>query len=164
MLVPLTERDIRLAAGNALERRIEWLREGRKERYETAGARGLGVDFVGCLGELAVAKVLDRFPGGFSARGRDDVRSVEVRSVDQAGAALQVYPNDSDSAVLVLAYVGDVFREGVRLIGWIYGADAKVGRYWDASHKRAAYLVPQMVLEPAASLAGFLSREDGSHG
>lgn len=164
MLVPLTERDIRLAAGNALERRLEWLREGRKERYESAGARGLGSDFVGCLGELAVAKVLDRFPVGFTGRGLEDVRNVEVRTVDQAGAALQVYPNDSDTAVLVLAYVGDVIREGVRLIGWIYGADAKVGRYWDASHKRAAFLIPQMVLEPAASLAGFLSREDDFDG
>ena len=160
MLVALSERDIRQAAGNALERRLEWLREGRAERYESAGAAGLGADFVGCLGEYAVAKWLDRFPFGVTGRGGADVRGVEVRSIDKPGAALQVYPNDPDGSVFVLAYVGNPFIDGgVRIVGWIYGADAKHGRYWDASHKRAAFLVPQMVLEPAASLAGFLSPE-----
>jgi hypothetical protein len=158
MLLPLSERDIRQAAGNALERRLEWLREGRKERYETAGPRGLGADFVGCLGEYAVAKWLDRFPGGFTVRGGADVQGVEVRTIDQVGAALQVYQADA-AAVFVLAYVGDVFRDGVRVVGWTTAATAKDSRYWDASHKRPAFLVPQMVLEPAASLAGFLSPE-----
>ena len=159
MLVPLSERDIRQAAGNALERRLEWLREGRAERYETAGPRGLGADFVGCLGEMAVAKWLDRFPYGFSARGGADVHGVEVRTIDQEHAALQVYPSDSDAAVFVLAFVGNVFRDGVRVVGWVTAATAKDHRYWDASHKRPAFLVPQMVLEPAASLAGFLATE-----
>jgi hypothetical protein len=160
MLIPLSERDIRQAAGNALERRLEWLREGRAERYESAGAAGLGADFVGCLGEYAVAKWLDRFPFGFSGRGGADVRGVEVRSIDKPGAALQVYPSDPDNAVFVLAFVGDVFREGVRIVGWLPAAECKRLTHWRTEYKRAAYMVPQTYLEPAASLAGFLSPED----
>lgn len=159
MLVPLSERDIRLAAGNALERRLEWLREGRAERYETAGPRGLGADFVGCLGELAVAKWLDRYPGGFTGRGLADVQGVEVRTIDKVGAALQVYREDSPGSVFVLAFVGNVYGDGVRIVGWISGAAAMDARHWRTEYKRGAYMVPQTYLEPAASLAGFLSLE-----
>jgi hypothetical protein len=154
MLQPLSERDIRLAACNALERRIEWLRDGRTERFDTVGVSGLGRDWLGCLGELAVAKWLGRYPGGFSVRGAGDLVGVEVRTIEKRGAALQVYREDPDCAAFVLAYAGDVLRDGVDLLGWIPGAEAKDGRFWDASHRAPAFLVPQMYLRPMAEWFG----------
>lgn len=158
MLVRLSEREVRLAAGNAVERRIERLRSGGLERYETAGARGLGADFLGCLGELAVAKFLGRYPLGFAAAGMPDVAGIEVRAIDRAGAALQVYPSDDAAAVCLLACVGNVLGEGVRLIGWIECGAAQDVRFWDDSYARGVYLVPQVALRPVGELSEFLSK------
>jgi hypothetical protein len=158
MLVRLSEREIRMAAGNAVERRMDRLRSGQGERYEPAGARGLGSDFIGCLGELAVAKFLGRYPLGFVEPGSPDVAGVEVRTIDRAGAALQVYPSDDAAAACVLACVGDVFREGVRLIGWIECRAAQDVRFWSDSYARGVFLVPQLALRPVGELPGFLSK------
>jgi hypothetical protein len=156
MRVKLFDREVRLAACAALERRLEWMREGRAERYESAGARGLGADFVGCLAEVAVSKWLGRYAHGLGYRAAQDVERVEVRAIDQRGHALPVYPRDPDDAAFVLAFVGDVYREGVEVVGWLPGSECKSSRFWDASHKAAAYLVPQAYLRPAVDLVPFL--------
>jgi hypothetical protein len=89
-----------------------------------------------------------------SRRGAGDLVGVEVRTIEKRGAALQVYREDPDCAAFVLAYAGDVLRDGVDLLGWIPGAEAKDGRFWDASHRAPAFLVPQMYLRPMAEWFG----------
>lgn len=154
--VVLTDRDIRQALQNAGDRRLEWLREGRPERYETGAATAVGRDFLGCLGEWGLAKWLGVFPGGFSAAGAGDVGRCEVRAIEGREHSLFAYPNDADDRAIVLALVGNPYWSGVCLLGWIPAVQAKQPVYWDATLKAPAWRVPQSALWPMGDLVAWL--------
>jgi len=157
--VVMTERDIRQAAANAVERRIERMRGGAGERYAPQGAKGLGVDFLGALGEFAVAKYLGLFPSGYSQAGASDVGPFEVRTVESAALNLLIYPQES--APVVLAVVANPFREPVTLAGWGPAGELKRPEYWRTDGHRPAFWVPPAALRPMDELRAALERGAG---
>lgn len=152
-LVPLTEREVRLAGHHAVDRRVERLIDRQNDRVGGCVSDGIAGDFAGVLGEMAFAKWLDRYPTGIGAAGAGDVgRWFEVRTVTTAGAALQVYQKDRQQAH-VLAQVGNPL-EGVQLVGWLHPEQELGADWWKpCSGQRAdCYLVPRVFLKPMAEL------------
>ena len=85
-----------------------------------------------------------------------DVGHIQVRSTNHDAGHLIVRDNDSANEMFVLM-VGKY--ASWRLAGWMFGMDAKVGRYWRKGEngEASAFWVPQPDLNPMSDLEFRLS-------
>lgn len=144
--VVLTDYEIRQAAHAGVDRQVQALVKGLPDRHGFQGS-GWDVHIDGALGELAVAKALNRFwsasVGTFKTGG--DVGSIQVRCRSRHDYELLVRDTDPDDAAFILV-TGRA--PTFRVHGWIYGRDAKRPE-WRQTHgnRPPAYFVPHSALQ-----------------
>jgi hypothetical protein len=151
--VKLTWPEIMMAHYVASQRQVQNIMTGAKHKYGFEGD-GEQTHARGCIGELAVAKVFNRFwSGSVGNRKVADVGvKLEVRTVDTPYKCLMMHDDDKDDSPYILADATDL--PFVRLVGWKLGRDCKQKHYWEekANNKRPAYFVPREDLEPMERL------------
>jgi len=86
------------------------------------------MDINGAHAELAVAKAYNVYWNPSVRIGKaTDVGRVQVRSTSRANGRLIKRPNDSDDDIFLLVHCK---RPKFQLIGWLYGREAKVERFY----------------------------------
>jgi hypothetical protein len=150
--ITLTHAEMRNAAIAGVLRQADNMADGLYNAYgldETNWGEQFRTHLVGYCAEQAVAKFLHIY-ASTGERGESDVGAYQVRYAGKAHYSLIVHPDDDDTAPYVLV-VGGPYT--FNLIGWIWGADAKQGRFWsDPAGGRAAYFVPQGELYPLSEM------------
>lgn len=155
--VHLSSTEIIFASLNASFRRVCNRARGRRPANGlTVETQTWDFDIHGAIGELALAKAMDRYPHlDASAPGRhgDLPRThLECRHTVHHHGHLCLYPGDDDSKPFVL-----VTGEPPQFIvqGWIYAREGKLRCYWierDPRFKRPCYAVPQTQLRSTDTL------------
>lgn len=153
VIVELSWRDVHMAGGVAVSRTVDNLSKGRKDAHGLV-YDGLGIEqhWLGTIGEIAVAKHIDRYWDPLRL-GVVDVGSVEVRTVDAAHKRLMLHESDRDDLPWVSALVERLRLPRVTLRGWILGKDGKNSEYWlDPTGARPAFFIPTNRLLPMGAL------------
>lgn len=130
----------------ASERKLQDLYGGRGDWFDSLRRHVLGA-----MGELAVARVTNRYWDGSvnTFRSSGDVGHWQVRTRENPRYELIVRPDDPDDARFYLArMVTDVPRPRLQVVGSLMGRDAKKDE-WLKSYGpgRPAYFVPDDALE-----------------
>lgn len=105
---------------------------------------------MGCMAEAAVAQHLGiPYEGTVNTfHCEPDVGAFDVRATDRPDGCLIIRDNDPASYPYVLA-VCDGYTPVVRLVGWMYGRDARQRRWLRNPHgRRPCWMVPQQFLHP----------------
>lgn len=149
--VQLSLAEITSTAVAGVMRQVSAIKHSRKQRHGCKGSWGVHIE--GVLGELAVAKALNRYwSGNRLAPATGDVgEGIEVRTTAHENGRLILHPTDPGESVFILV----TGKDGLyRLRGWIYGKDGKDERYWSdvAGNGRWAFFVPQGDLRPLSEL------------
>lgn len=152
MTVRLTAYELMQAATAGCLRQISALVKNLPDKHGFAGL-GWSEHIEGACGEMAVAKVVNRYVSGsvntFKVGG-DIGGTIQVRTRSRHDYELIVRPDDRSEDVFVLV-TGRAPEYEVR--GWIRGEQAKRPD-WLASHggRAPAYFVPASALQDVASL------------
>lgn len=162
-IVLTTWHEVAMGGKVAVSRKVGNLVKKRQEAYGAGDYSGLGVDmdWLGIMGEIAVAKYLDTYwPGLGLEFGAIDAGVAEVRAVDNDDHRLIVHPKDRDNAPFVSALVVRSALPLVTLRGWMMGRDAKQPEFWsDPTGKgRPAFFPPNKMLRPMPDLLEFLHK------
>ena len=145
--VTLTESEMLTAALIGCRRQIGALLENRTPSAAFRGA-SWEIHIQGAAGELAFARFRNLFWSGSigTYRRGGDVGDIQIRTRSQPHYDLIVRDGDRDDDVFVLV-VGIIPR--FRIIGWIYGRDAKQPQYRkEYGGRPSAFFVPQSALRP----------------
>lgn len=150
-------------------------RENRKNK-ENDGAvatekSSLGVDIEGAVGEKAVSKYLNlNWSGDFKSHAEwlewrktgHDVCDFEVKTTSYKTGKLLVQSKNDDNSPYILVIVpknlvellifGEPVEIPVRLMGWLYGRDAKKEEFWMTEWRRPCFAVPQKKLNSLDTL------------
>jgi hypothetical protein len=157
IVVRLTWAEVLFASQAAAMRRVSAMKRKRKQYYGGGPSADVlwQIDNVACLGEMALAKHLDKFWSG----SIDDVEAADVgtfyqvRATEYPTGRLRLHPEDKDHMPYVLAIVRD---NVVTLVGWLYARDGKQQEYWTNPQRnrpeRFAFFVPAEKLHDMASL------------
>ena len=157
--VELTAREMIQGAFVGLMRQVENLRRGRQDAHGANSVNGWQLHIEGALGEMAVAKVVDRYWSGAHGFRECDVGKYEVRTRSKHHYELIVHPDDADEARFILVTGGNGYYV---LRGWILGDSAKREEWWkDPAGGRAASFVPQSGLNPIAEILATEGRGNG---
>ena len=137
--VRLTFTEIIIAATLGVMRRVSAMKNGRVQVNggTDKGGKDWQSHIVGCLGEMAVAKALDRFWSATVGHiDRGDIGEdyeVRTRDVDRKGPDLVLTPRDKDDVPYILAHV-NYPTEGrapvFRLLGWYTTTEGRVDKYF----------------------------------
>lgn len=151
MKIDLTPGEILQGAMIGVLRQCQNLQKNRPDRYggEKMGAWQIHIE--GALGEMAVAKALNKYwSGNLGNLDAPDVSRLQVRTTQGENNRLIVHPTDPDDDWFVLV----IGKNGVyELKGCIKGIDAKREQFWrDPEGGRPAYFVPQQALAPLTVL------------
>jgi hypothetical protein len=153
-IVSLTWPEIYLCSSVAAMRIIANIRDRRQPRFGAANGEGsYEIQWIGCLGEMAVAKHCNLFWGGSVGdfKAVDVGGKVQVRACSRADRRLILHHEDDDARPFVLAIVNDL--PNVTLRGWLLAGDGKQQNYWeDPVGGRPAFFVPQTCLRPMDEL------------
>ncbi len=149
--VVLDSYEMRQAAQAGVERHIESVSNGRRDRYGMSDVFGWQHHIEGAMGELAVAKVLDLYWNyGVNVFKGPDVGDLQVRTTHRDTGNLLLHEADSPTARYVLV-TGINGHYVVR--GWISGWVGKQRKYWgEPQPGRPCYMVPQSALMPIGKL------------
>lgn len=152
MIYEATWSELMLGAVVGVMRRVSALKRSRSTAYGAGGdiVEPWQVDIEGAIGELIVAKQLDRYWHALAANG--DVRrewpdvgtNIQVRSTTRLDGALIVHPSDADDHIF---YLVRGCAPSYQIVGWIAGRDAKQDCWWRDDVRVPAYFVPEMALE-----------------
>jgi hypothetical protein len=157
IIVTLTWSEVLFAAQAASMRRVQGMKYNRAQCYGGGpSADSLWqIDSIACLGEMALAKHLDRFWSASigDVTAADIGTFYQVRATEWASGRLMLHPPDKDHQPYVLARV----RENiVTLVGWVYGREGKRQEYWTNPQanrpERFAYFVPNDALHDMADI------------
>lgn len=143
--ITLTPEECRLAIVVGTERNLGNVLQGRQHRHGYAGG-GWSIHIEGAAAELAYSKFRDRYWTGALADSpvhTGDVGLVEIRSTARPDGALIIHRTDHDERPYVLV-TGRM--PTVRLVGWLYGAEAKRDEFWRTDTGRPAFFAPQSEL------------------
>jgi hypothetical protein len=159
VIIELDESDILFAWSNAGHRRASAIGAKRTHahRYDGGPYGSLMINYIGSLGEIAVAKAYNRFWSGTVGSISDkDVGPWQVRTTQLPGGRLPLHEGDADADRFFLV---TVTLEGVATIrGWCWGHEGKLREYWDDKIREACYMVPQSALHaPPPSFRARLS-------
>lgn len=154
--VTLTSVETQQAAMVGALRHIEATKRGLSNRFGADPDNGWTLNIEGAAGELAVARVLDRYwgmPVNTFRRG-GDVGQLQVRTRSRHHYELIVRSADRDTDIFILVTGRAPW---FRVHGFMVGADAKRPA-WMQRHagRPAAYFVPQAALRPIEDLSDFL--------
>lgn len=143
--VQLTWAEITAAAILGVMRQVTNLRDGRKQRYGAEESGGFEYHVVGCIGEAAIAKLLNKFWLGNLGDLRHDVGDVQVRARAAPSGCLLLHDNDSDHSQFYFVLC-DKLPE-CRIYGPVIAGDCKRKEWWETKTGRPAYFVPIEELE-----------------
>lgn len=145
--IRLDENQLRLAALVASSRHAQDVARAYKEAH---GATGNSLDsgYVGCVGEIAVAKHYNLFwDGALGKLNAPDVGILQVRASALPNPSLLLHPKDKDKEPFISARVRG---RDVDLLGWVYAFEGKKEEFWRTSTGRPAYFVRS--LRPMSTL------------
>lgn len=154
MEIRLSWFEVHLASEIGCRRHLAALQAGLPDRHGAdRDDDGWTKHVEGAAGEMAVAKALNLYYDGSVNTFRDgaDVgHQIQVRTRSKAHYELLVREGDADLAPYVLVTGRS---PAFRIVGWMYGADAKQDA-WRKAHggRDAAYFVPQAALYPIEEL------------
>lgn len=147
--VQLTWPEVLVGATIGVQRQLEALMQGRPDRHGFDGENGWTVHIEGACGELAVARVIDRYWAATVNTfkdGGDIDRKVQVRTRSKHHYELLIRPDDGDDDVFVLVTGRAPMY---RVVGWILGRDAKQAAFLqEYGNRPKAYFVPHAALSP----------------
>ncbi|MCP4599215.1 MAG: hypothetical protein GY847_01535 [Proteobacteria bacterium] len=158
-----------LAHGKAIgrKRHEDNVRNGLKHKWNANPEMGKEYHRQGGISEKATAVHYGiPWTGNLGDFKATDCGPLEVRGTIYHNGCLRVHPEDRDEAPFLLAIVGgqnSPFEEYVRLVGWLFGREAKQQRWWyrKVPHRPKAFWVPQECLRPMDSLDLDMIIEDG---
>ena len=136
-----------MAATIGVQRQLEALRAKLPDRHGYTGS-GWSEHVEGSAGELAVAKLFNKFWGGATNvfRTKGDVGEIEVRTRSEHSYELILRPDDHDDKHYVLV-TGRA--PNFRVHGYVLGRIGKRPEFLQTHGNRpAAYFVPQACLCP----------------
>ena len=129
--IHLTPNEVAAAANHATIRRLGHLNGASKDRHrlpERDSRRDdLDNDVQSCAAELAFAKYIGEYWGGITEKWAPDTKWGEVRWVRENHHGLIINPDDDDRRRFVLM---DGFAPDFRIVGWMYGYEAKQKGQW----------------------------------
>lgn len=145
--VRLTQFEMELAAIVGCRRQIENLYKNRPDAYGADVEKGWQSHVEGAAGEMAVAKLANKFwSGSMGDLKADDVGRAQVRTRSRHDYELILHPRDADDRAFILV-TGLAPTFTIR--GWIFAREGKRQEYWrDPAGGRAAFFVPQSALRP----------------
>ena len=152
MKVDLSYSEILSAVNIAGQMQVQNMMQGRKPRYGAPSNFGTATALclVGLIGELAVAKAMNKFwMGNIGHHGTTDVggqNGFEVRTFEDENKNLILHPHDADEKKFVAASVQNLPQ--VNLIGWCYGHEGKHPLFWQEFTGRPCYFMPKRALRP----------------
>ena len=145
IVVELTKDELFDGVRTGIRRNLQNILRGRKHRWSAQDVSAWDSHINGALGELCVAKALNREWTGKPVvlhGAKNDVDGVEVRTTTYAAGKLLIHPDDQDDTPYIL-----VTGYGLSWIlrGWILGRDAKQQKWYRDvnNNRRFAYFVPQ---------------------
>ena len=145
MLVELTPAEVLQGAQAGIMRQTKNIHQKLKPAYGASTENDWQLHVEGCLGEMVVAKYLNRFwQGAVGVPHHGDIGRLEVRTSNRETARLIVHDRDLSDSIFILV----TGRNGsYNIRGWIRGEEAKQSRFWkDPVGGRPAYFVPQSEL------------------
>jgi hypothetical protein len=113
----------------------------RPEHYEET--RSWDQEIESCMAEIAVSRWRNRYWSGGHFNGRDagrDAGNAQVRWTSHDGGHLIVYPEDGDDDAFVFVTGRS---PSMRIVGWMYGREAKTDPYWRTDVRCPSWWVPQ---------------------
>lgn len=134
-------------------RKIECIKQGKKDAHGAHYERDWSIDIEGAIAEVAAAKALGMFwPGGINTWKKPDLGSnIQVRySQSEDDPHMVIRPDDNDDEIYVLVSPGDAQNEYI-VHGWMRGYEAKAHEEW-VSH---AYGRPKCWRVPAHMMKSF---------
>lgn len=148
MLVLLEDHEVMQATIAAMQMQLMNTRNNAQPTYGAPKKihQALSLSIVGMLGEVAVAKALNKYwTGNIGNYKAKDVDSYQVRT--SAHDSLRVSKRDADNDTFILVVAGNNFTFNVA--GWAYGRDVKQDKYWREPVKgRPNYFMPVNDLNP----------------
>lgn len=171
MRVHLSPSEVWIAGQLANMRGIRNLERQLHDRYGDTGTLGVDHHFGGVLGEMSLAKHMDKYYcGNIHDFGAPDLGShLQVRAVTAPHHRLLLHPwspatgkgdKDGDVFISVLIELGSWTVNGgvdVLLRGWLFGGDGKRQEWWEdesKGKKRPAFFVPNSELRPLEDILG----------
>jgi hypothetical protein len=155
--VELTWGEVYRAGEAALQRSVANKKLGRKDAYGAEKDEGLGLDknWLGCLGEMAVAKHFNVYWHATEFGVTDVGGFFEVRAVASESRRLCGHDKDPDNLPFILARVTAL--PSIRLVGWLHGCDIKQKEWFGEANPekpngRPAYWVPNARLRSMQEL------------
>jgi hypothetical protein len=144
--VTLTWRELAIAAGVGVQRRIRSMAQGLTDSYGYNGEEDVWTrEINGAAAEMAVAKALGIYwDAGVNTFKLPDVGDLQVRHTVRVDGCLilRSHDSDSDSYVLVVGKPPEL-----TIVGGIQGCDGKSDEWIrDPGSVRPAYFVPQSSL------------------
>jgi len=111
---------------------------GDRSYWKTTEAEAEAAHIVGAAGEIAAAKVLNRYPSGLflDMAADDDVSGIQVRTRRKEGYELYLFPKDPEDAWYVLL-IGT--SRSFVYKGAIHGKDAMKPENWREKGKNGSF-------------------------
>ena len=159
MNVSLTYRDKQIAYYVAKLRDKAGRDAGANAAKYGNGMDTLLLHYSGCLGEMALAKGLNKFwtGAGLDYRHDDDVGGLQVRVTAHPAGRLLIRKNEGPDGSPFFLLVGE--KGDYDIVGWTYGWKVKHDMFLDApAGREPAYFYPQNLLYPVTNLEWDKSR------
>jgi hypothetical protein len=145
--VTLSKSELMCAAVTGATRQINAFEKGYKDQHGFNPGRGWHQHIEGACGEIAAAKVIDRYwgaPCGTFRSGGDIGKNIQVRTRSKPEWDLIVRKTDDPQHFFILV-TGTA--PTLTVVGWIRGADAQKDEYWKKyGEGEEAWFVPQRAL------------------
>lgn len=155
MIVHLSYPEIQIAYSVAVQRRIYNMKKQSSHQYGLPPETEItNIEFLGCAGEMAVAKAFNLYWDTSLNHHTVDVGGIiEVRAVNQPERRLLLHKKDKPDFPYVLVY-SDPRSTSFTLKGWIMGEDGKKQEYLKdlTGQNRPCYVVPDEILHPMTEL------------
>jgi len=157
--VSLSWYEVMQAGIGGMCRYVAAVQRDRPQRYGQVATNRWGTDIEGCLGELVLAKFLDRYwDGALRKEARPgDVGDMEARHSVHPQAHLCIHEPDADDHIFVLITGSLAGRApyAFQVVGWIPGAQGKREEWFrdiKKGYDRPAFWVPQAMLHSPQAL------------
>ena len=115
---------------------------------------GLRLHQIGCVAELSVCEVLNIPWSGMYSENYQNLSGdvggiIQVRSTEHKNGRLLLHrpPKDSPNKPFVLVRHQDELGD-VEIVGWIYGHEGQLDRFWQCYVREPCYMIPDYFLRP----------------
>ena len=165
--IALTVVEARYARQIGVSRQTDNIKVGAKDRYGAEKERGMDYNIIGCLGEMAVAKMMNiPWDGALGDYSAADVGDLQVRTRKKhygKNGFMRLHDRDRGDDVFISCYLisdppgtTDKISSMISVMveGWVHASEGKVKKYWGDRFKngRPAYFVPPSVMSDIMEL------------